>query len=162
MFSLVIPLGAIFFFSPLHFRISHRCSFSVAKYATISFLISSSFFHTTLFCCPYAHPLSCTSLHTHYFLVCVLLLYPSIPYFLFLAAQPILLFYIVFSRLDSSFYQPRFISLPLPFLFRFLCRAPSFSLPTARICMRESNLGCYGKHNVRERRERERERGGGM
>ncbi|KAL0121853.1 hypothetical protein PUN28_006964 [Cardiocondyla obscurior] len=92
----------------------------------------------------------------------VLLLYPSIPYFLFLAAaaNPSLLHRVFASRF---FLLPAAVhlSLPLLFLFRFLRRVPSFSLPTARICMRESNLGCYGKHNVQRERERERERGEG-
>lgn len=154
-----IPSAAIFFL--LHYAFVFRILLLIAKYANhrLSSIFPAFLRYTVLLSLrpslpPYTSPHSLSSPFCFY-------IRQFYSFFFSRGTQPILLFYIVFSRISALPSNPALPSLARChfFFISFSPRQASLYLPTylpttARICMRESNLGCYGKHNVQRERER--------
>lgn len=128
-------------------------------------------FYTTLFCCPYAHLLSRASPHSLSFRLSFCFCNRQFDIFFFSPVQqPILLSFIVFSRLGSSSYQSRFLSSPwlpfllllFPFFYFSFCTAYQTSLPTYRAYLYEGIESWMLRKTQYAERTREKERSGGM
>lgn len=116
-----VSLPPFFFFITLSRTVCHRFFFGRKAFFFV--------FHTTLFCCPYAHLLFCTSPHSLSFrLRFAFATGNSIFSFSFgTTANPSLLHCVFASRFS---YQSRLLSLPLPFLFFFSFFISPFALRT--------------------------------
>lgn len=145
------------YFCRLHyvlvFRIVSPWSRSALLRAWFLILLLPFCFHATLFRCLYAYPLSFTSPYSL-----------SFPLRFVSATRQFDIFF--FSQHGQSFFSSLYfrisalpptdhLSLPRLFFISFYTlHAKLLYLPTARICMRESNLGRYGKHIVQRERWR--------
>lgn len=116
-------------------------------------------FYAILFCCLSTPISSPVLLHTHYPLgLCVVLISINSRFsFSRSAAQSFSTLCFRISILPSTNRDS-----PPTHCWFFISFSPPCTkllyLPTARIYMRESNLGCYGKHNVQKERERGRKK----
>lgn len=126
------------FFFPSLFRISASSVLFGRGVRLLQAFLYPLRFYTTLFHCLYAHLLSLLPFSTLIIFSCSFYFYIRQFHIFFFSREHNQSFSPTFSHLDSSFYQPRYSSLPLLFFITFsLPHAKLLYLPTACICMRE-------------------------